>query len=93
MKTQEITLNINGEAVTLQVEPEMPLLWVLRDELNMTGTKLGCGVAACGGPGKGEGALRCGATARKSRFEGQPEERNWSGDFRTLEGTAETLET
>ncbi|MEM8488245.1 MAG: (2Fe-2S)-binding protein [Bacteroidota bacterium] len=48
MKTQEITLNINGEAVTLQVEPEMPLLWVLRDELNMTGTKFGCGVAACG---------------------------------------------
>lgn len=48
MKTQEISLQINGEAVTLEVEPEMPLLWALRDELNMTGTKYGCGVAACG---------------------------------------------
>lgn len=41
-------LNINGKAVQLDVDPEMPLLWVLRDELNMTGTKFGCGVAACG---------------------------------------------
>lgn len=41
-------LKINGKAVQLDVEETMPLLWVLRDELNMTGTKYGCGVSACG---------------------------------------------
>jgi isoquinoline 1-oxidoreductase alpha subunit len=44
-------LSINGRNVALddtQVDPRMPLLWVLRDVLNMTGTKYGCGVAACG---------------------------------------------
>lgn len=41
-------LNINGKMVQVEVEPEMPLLWVLRDELNLTGTKYGCGVAFCG---------------------------------------------
>ncbi|MGZ5195630.1 MAG: (2Fe-2S)-binding protein [Ramlibacter sp.] len=41
-------LQINGKAVTVDAEPEMPLLWVLRDVLGMTGTKFGCGVAACG---------------------------------------------
>jgi isoquinoline 1-oxidoreductase alpha subunit len=43
-----ITLTINGAKHQLDVEPDMPLLWALRDELNMTGTKFGCGVAACG---------------------------------------------
>ena len=41
-------LNINGRSLTVEGEPGMPLLWVLRDELKMTGTKFGCGVAACG---------------------------------------------
>lgn len=41
-------LQINGKPVTVDVEAEMPLLWVLRDLLGMTGTKFGCGVAACG---------------------------------------------
>lgn len=41
-------LNINGRVVQAEVEPEMPLLWVLRDVLQLTGTKFGCGVAACG---------------------------------------------
>lgn len=41
-------LNINGKTVQADVDPNMPLLWVLRDVLNMTGTKFGCGVAACG---------------------------------------------
>jgi isoquinoline 1-oxidoreductase alpha subunit len=41
-------LNINGKAVQVEADPTMPLLWVLRDTLNMTGTKFGCGVAACG---------------------------------------------
>jgi isoquinoline 1-oxidoreductase alpha subunit len=42
------TLNVNGKQLTVEVEPEMPLLWVLRDELGLTGTKYGCGIAACG---------------------------------------------
>ena len=41
-------LNINGKDIDINVEPGMPLLWVLRDELNMTGTKFGCGVSSCG---------------------------------------------
>jgi isoquinoline 1-oxidoreductase alpha subunit len=42
------TFQLNGQPVSLDVEGEMPLLWVLRDELGLTGTKFGCGVAACG---------------------------------------------
>lgn len=41
-------LRINGKIYNIDVEPNMPLLWVLRDELNLTGTKYGCGVAFCG---------------------------------------------
>lgn len=41
-------LNINGQAKEVAVPDEMPLLWVLRDELGMTGTKFGCGMALCG---------------------------------------------
>jgi isoquinoline 1-oxidoreductase subunit alpha len=43
-----VQLNINGNDRDVDVEAEMPLLWALRDGLNMTGTKYGCGVAACG---------------------------------------------
>ena len=42
------TLHINGKALAVQAEPDTPLLWVLRDELHMTGTKFGCGMALCG---------------------------------------------
>jgi isoquinoline 1-oxidoreductase alpha subunit len=42
------TLDINGKSLTVQAEPDTPLLWVLRDELHMTGTKFGCGMALCG---------------------------------------------
>lgn len=41
-------LNINGEEFDLEVDGDTPLLWVLRDHLSMTGTKFGCGIAACG---------------------------------------------
>jgi len=41
-------LNINGESRRVEAEPGTPLLWVIRDELNLTGTKFGCGVASCG---------------------------------------------
>jgi len=43
-----ITFTLNGERKTVDVDPQMPLLWVLRDTLNMTGTKFGCGMALCG---------------------------------------------
>jgi len=43
-----ISLKVNGVSHDLDVEPEMPLLWALRDELGMPGTKFGCGIAACG---------------------------------------------
>lgn len=42
------TLTVNGRDFTTDADPETPLLWVLRDELGLTGTKFGCGVAACG---------------------------------------------
>ena len=42
------TLSINGASQTVDAEPGTPLLWVIRDELNLTGTKFGCGVASCG---------------------------------------------
>jgi len=41
-------LNVNGKSHTLDVEPEMPLLWALRDELDIKGPKFGCGIAQCG---------------------------------------------
>jgi len=42
------TLNINGQSHDVDVPPDMPLLWVLRDVIGLTGTKFGCGIAACG---------------------------------------------
>jgi len=42
------TLIVNGQSHTVEVEPDTPLLWVLRDTLGMTGTKYGCGIAQCG---------------------------------------------
>ena len=43
-----IKLNVNGKAHSVDVEPEMPLLWVLRDVLDIKGPKYGCGIAQCG---------------------------------------------
>ncbi len=43
-----ISFMLNGKPQTVEVSPEMPLLWVLRDTLNLTGTKFGCGMALCG---------------------------------------------
>jgi isoquinoline 1-oxidoreductase alpha subunit len=44
----DVQLSINGRMLEADAEPGMPLLWVLRDVLDLTGTKYGCGVAACG---------------------------------------------
>jgi isoquinoline 1-oxidoreductase alpha subunit len=43
-----VTLKVNGKTHALDIEGEMPLLWVLRDEIGLTGTKFGCGIAQCG---------------------------------------------
>src|SRR3569833_1972270 len=43
-----ITFEVNGQNRSVDVTPDTPLLWVLRDTLNMTGTKYGCGIAQCG---------------------------------------------
>jgi isoquinoline 1-oxidoreductase alpha subunit len=43
-----ITLKVNGEAHRVDVDPQTPLLWVLRDTIGLTGTKYGCGIAFCG---------------------------------------------
>jgi isoquinoline 1-oxidoreductase alpha subunit len=43
-----VTLKVNGKSATVDVHPDTPLLWVLRDTLNLKGTKYGCGIAQCG---------------------------------------------
>jgi isoquinoline 1-oxidoreductase subunit alpha len=43
-----INATVNGKSVSISAEPDTPLLWVIREELGMTGTKFGCGIAACG---------------------------------------------
>jgi len=45
---KQISLTINGKALVIEAEPEKPLLWVLREDLGLTGTKYGCGMALCG---------------------------------------------
>jgi isoquinoline 1-oxidoreductase subunit alpha len=42
------TINVNGRAVNVSADPDKPLLWVLREDLGLTGTKFGCGMALCG---------------------------------------------
>ena len=44
----EISFQLNGKNQTVDADPDMPLLWVLRDKLNLTGTKFGCGISQCG---------------------------------------------
>ena len=43
-----VTFTLNGRTTTLDADPEMPLLWAVRDEIGLTGTKFGCGLAQCG---------------------------------------------
>ena len=44
----EVTLNVNGRDYTIDVLPDTPLLWAIRDNIGLTGTKYGCGIAQCG---------------------------------------------
>lgn len=48
MSPETITFTLNGQAASLDIEPDTPLLWVLRDELAMNGTRFGCGMGLCG---------------------------------------------
>ncbi|MEK9970370.1 MAG: 2Fe-2S iron-sulfur cluster-binding protein, partial [Ferrovibrio sp.] len=43
-----IKFTLNGKPVSLDVDPDMPLLWAVRDEIGLTGSKFGCGMAQCG---------------------------------------------
>ena len=45
---EKLTLNINGERKSIEVDPSTPLLWILREHLDLVGTKYGCGIAQCG---------------------------------------------
>ena len=61
-----INLTINGKSHSVDVEPETPLLWVIRDNIGMTGTKYGCGIAQCGSCTvhiDGQAVRSCGMTA------------------------------
>jgi len=62
-----ITFTVNGKSQRFEGDPEMPLLWVLRDELNLKGTKFGCGMGLCGACTvhvNGEPVRSCSMTAR-----------------------------
>ena len=48
MSTTNFTLNVNSKKYTVKVEPETPLLWVIREYIGLTGTKYGCGLGVCG---------------------------------------------
>ncbi len=64
-----IQLNINGGDVELDVDPETPLLWVLRDHLGLTGTKFGCGIGQCGACTvlmNGLASRSCGVSAKQA---------------------------
>src|SRR6476646_2959785 len=47
-RMKRFSIRVNGDRRTVEADPEMPLLWVLRDRLGLTGTKYGCGVGVCG---------------------------------------------
>ena len=47
-RVAEVTLNVNGRDYTIDVLPDTPLLWAIRDNIGLTGTKYGCGIAQCG---------------------------------------------
>lgn len=74
-----VTLRVNGRAFRLDLEPDMPLLWVLRDELGLTGTKFGCGIGQCGACT----VLMDGAAIRSCQV---PLGRVGAGELTTIEG-------
>ncbi len=76
-----LTLQVNGQKKVVDVDPETPLLWVIRDTLNLTGTKFGCGIAQCGACTvllDGEPVRSCSLPVKDAR-----------GKITTIEGLAE----
>ena len=62
-------LNINGKTINVDVEPDTPLLWAIRENVGLTGTKYGCGIAQCGACTvhiNGEAMRSCGVTVREA---------------------------
>ncbi len=81
---QKFTLNINGQSHEVEADPQMPLLWVLRDRLGMTGSKFGCGIGVCGAC-----TVRMdGAVTRSCVF---PVSACTDRDIRTIEGLSEDV--
>ncbi len=76
---KRFTIRVNGDRRTVEADPEMPLLWVLRDRLGLTGTKYGCGVGVCGACT----VLRDGRAVRSCQI---PVREASSGRFTTIEG-------
>jgi isoquinoline 1-oxidoreductase alpha subunit len=77
-------LKINGHARTAEVEPDMPLLWVLRDLLELKGSKFGCGVGMCG-------ACTVHINGRATRSCITPVSAVGASEIRTIEGVAATV--
>ncbi len=78
------TFKVNGIQHQLDIEPDMPLLWALRDELGLTGTKFGCGIAACG-------ACTVHVNGRAMRSCVTPVRSVEGADITTIEGLAEAV--
>ena len=78
-----ITITVNGRAHSLDVEPDTPLLWALRDTLGLTGTKFGCGISACG-------ACTVHVNGRAVRSCTLPVSAAEGAEVTTIEGLAET---
>lgn len=81
---QKFTLTINGEAREVEADPQMPLLWVLRDRLGLTGSKFGCGIGLCGAcTVRMDGAVTRSCVFPVSACQGR--------DIRTIEGLSEDI--
>jgi len=76
------TLRINGAAHTIDVPPDMPLLWAIRDVVGLTGTKFGCGIRECG-------ACTVLVNGRATRSCGMPVSRVGDGEVTTIEGLSD----
>lgn len=76
------TLRINGEAHQVDVPPDMPLLWAIRDVVGLTGTKFGCGIRECG-------ACTVLMNGRPTRSCGTPVSRVGDGEVTTIEGLSD----
>ena len=73
-------LNVNGTVHTVEVEPDTPLLWVIREQLGLTGTKYGCGIAQCGACTVHiDGAATRSCSLPGERRLGEPEDRHHRG--------------